>query len=740
MAYIIKNTAGLINTMLTDAARKRISQGKFDISYFQVGDSEVCYDCIDNIDPTSLNVLMPQFNAQNTTQIPEKNRMHVKYPLFVDSTSGSTYGIPIESSFVDNIFNTAQPRGFFTGNTNNYSAFTTSAITINPNFIVPNSAFTSGNTIVIERNNLNPIVSGTVTSGMVMNVFTTTNIDPYTANTPMFTYFVVGVTGDTSSASTITIQVDRNLPDFNTLGFTGNGRVLFYPPNMTSLYDTFTPEPYWATNVFNFESNCDISQADVKVWNMNIPWTESPAGLIYNTYQDYNYFGSTGYCGSKEYFGYTTNDGQNDTSSVYFYNSFDEIVEVEPKDQKAIAIVHYTNQSIDNFYGEKFALQEFDSVDPYETGQARNLKISIPWLMWHKNPTGSIGEEFFVDPSGFTSIDLFQVQYIKSNKTSSFNDPGLRYYHLWDTHANSDGYPSRVGKVFPDLKMVVFDDDEIVASLNYKTNRSWTLPAPKLALITPNTFGGVLGGTTGLLTGSTDTLFLTYRFNNSAFTNSLHCNYYSTIKNFTNECAPDGTLVAGSSDVIVRFGNEFPFLISDIGATPSGFTANNMKILAQRVASGTTRPDPTLWKEIDMFSQLSATSVNGYLTVTGLTGTTLQITKNMYDTASYYQLGNYITLPQLNESGTTFNFGDEYYFYGTIKTDIQATIYVMNYLCNLGQTQFQDSSNPTWNNTVPPYVTEVALYNSDKELMVISKIQSPEKRQGIQQYPIKLDF
>ena len=165
-----------------------------------------------------------------------------------------------------------------------------------------------------------------------------------------------------------------------------------------------------------------------------------------------------------------------------------------------------------------------------------------------------------------------------------------------------------------------------------------------------------------------------------------------------------------------------------------------MKILAQKVSSGTTRPDPTKWKEIDMYSQLSGSSVNGYLTVSGLTGTTLQITKSLYDSSPLYQLSNYITLPKLNESGTTFNFGSEYYFYGTIRTDIQATIYVMNYLCNLGQTQFFDSSNPTWNNSTPPYVTEVALYNSDKELMVISKIQSPEKRQGIQQYPIKLDF
>jgi hypothetical protein len=48
MAFIIKNTSALINTLITDAARKRISQGKFDISYFQIGDSEVCYNCVNN--------------------------------------------------------------------------------------------------------------------------------------------------------------------------------------------------------------------------------------------------------------------------------------------------------------------------------------------------------------------------------------------------------------------------------------------------------------------------------------------------------------------------------------------------------------------------------------------------------------------------------------------------------------------------------------------------------------------
>jgi len=737
MSYIIKNTSALINTIITDAARKKISQGKFDIAYFEVGDSEVCYNCTSNKDYVQLNVLMPQYNSQNLAPIPEKNRMQVKYPLFVDSTSGSTLGVPFDASYIDNVFNSAAPRGFFTGYTGTpvvFSAYTSSAYTINPNFTVSNTGVTSGNVLTLTYSSLDPTVSGTVTNGMFLFLFGTNNIQPFTGASPIFSYVVVGVTGDTSTATTVTVQVDRQLPNFSGMGYTGDSKVIFYPSGMTVIYDSFTPEPYWNPNVFNFETNCDVSQKDVKVWNMNIPWTESPAGIFNTVNQDFNYFQSTGYTGSKEYLGYYSNSGQTDTDSVYFYNSFSEKITVKPSDQKAIAIVHYTNQAVDNYYGEKFAIQNFDSLNPGNTGQARNFKLSIPWLMWHKNPNATVGEVFYIDPSGFTNLNLFKPHYIESKKSINFNAPGLRYYHLWDTHANTNGFPNRIGKVFPDLKIIVFDDDEIVAALNYKSNRTWTLPAPKLGLVTPNTFSGVLGGTQGLLTGDTETLFLTYRLNNSAFTNSLHCNYYQTIT------GNDQSLLPGASDILVRFGNEFPFLNVPVSGLPSGFTATDIKLLAQKVSSATTRPDVTQWREIDILSQLSATTVGGYLNISGLTGTTIQLTKNMYDTAPIYDLNDYISLPVLNQTGITLNFGGEFFFFGAIETDIQATIYVMNFLCNLGQTQFFDSSNPTWDGTTPPYVTEVALYNANKELMVISKIQSPEKRQGVQQYPIKYDF
>ena len=115
MGYLLKNTSALIDIKLTDAARKRISEGKFDISFFQVGDSEVCYNCVDGQTITDQNVISSNYNDQNNSGIPEKNKSLVKYPLYVGSTGNNTFGIPINQPQVDEVYNTRSPRGFFYG-------------------------------------------------------------------------------------------------------------------------------------------------------------------------------------------------------------------------------------------------------------------------------------------------------------------------------------------------------------------------------------------------------------------------------------------------------------------------------------------------------------------------------------------------------------------------------------------------------------------------------------------------
>ena len=170
----------------------------------------------------------------------------------------------------------------------------------------------------------------------------------------------------------------------------------------------------------------------------------------------------------------------------------------------------------------------------------------------------------------------------------------------------------------------------------------------------------------------------------------------------------------------------------------SGYTANSVKLLCQMVI-GDTKPNPTSWKEIDITSEISGSSINNYLTMSGLTGTTFQISLSEYDSAPYYDLSDYIDLTPLNDTDV-LNFGDEFYLYGNFETDISATIYEMKYLVTLGRNQFTNTSNPTWVSGNTSYVTEIGLYDNNKDLIVISKFQSPELRLGVQQIVIKLDF
>jgi hypothetical protein len=1082
MGYILKNTSGLINTRLTDTGRQKISQGNFNITYFQIGDSEVSYNTLPQATYNQFNsfVLEPSFNAQNSAGKPQSNKENIKYPYYVDGVAGNTYGIPFMASIVEPVYNRASPRGFFvSSSTNGWSAVTNNTHVINSNYVVDMSTLVGTNTIDVIYNSCNespvrPIQVGdfitiyydgnglydcyclTATTTTTSTSTTTTTTNPCVTPLPttttttttcsfinsccpppkvdcsvnvdscysILTYRVTNVCLDT-------LTLDRPTPDFSYLNTACIARVLVYPSSITEIYDSVTPSNHWSNDVINYESVCLTDEFDVKIWNMNIPWSENPAGLDPNIDKDYTNFGSIDYLGSKEYFGYASSSGQTDTSNVYYYNSFDEQVVVTPEEQKSIAIIHYTNQTVDLFYGEKFALEPFNESVDDTTGQARNFRIDLPWLMWHKNPDCCNGQSFYVDPPNFDGLNLFTVHYLESTKNSDMNDPGLRYYHLWDTNPNTDGYPSRIGKVFPDSKIIVIDDEEIIAAMSYKSNRNWTLPAPKISLVTPNICGVDNNSAEGILSANTEYMYVTYRLSNTFdFTNSLHCNYYSTIQGPNITCLP-----TTSQNVALRFGSEFPCInepysvttttttsspcwlnsitlyvaseellfpgyfvytlsstglfsngypiyssylpgsgilnmlyngtnwefnvsnldspnytlifysinqippignltaisgeleftgyttcdiipiicleLSESGLTPtlttlipystgseiyyldqlssvsviydtpnskwvmsglteiaeltgltindspygnwtvidptytsitsseistcfssscecftfenvssettfvysdcnlinsqiitlnigesftgcshsidgnlfvnvndtgdsyticesactptttttttspitttsttlcppicnltSGFYANKFEVICQKV-DGSGRPESNEWKIIDFTDQLLPYMVNGYITQESLTANTFVITQELYDSALIYGLNDYINLTPVGFSGQQLNFGDEYYFYGNIETDIQATIYEMVYKINLSQAEFQTPSNTSWSSTNNRYITEIGLYDSDKNLMIISKIQSPILRQGIQQFLIKLDI
>jgi len=804
MGYILKNTSALINTRLTDTGRKKLSEGNFNIAYFQIGDSEVSYNTLpDWYGQSNTNILEPNFNSQNSAP-GQTNKQNVKYPIYVDNNDTNTYGIPFSDPGITPIYNSAIMRGFFSADTSvspsSWSAYTDSEYTINSNYVVDVSTFTGGTQIKIIYSGCNSDIVRLPAKGDLITIYFDGNtsvctvgptpppptptpsitpsptldacrIDP--TPTPSSTCCITTPTGCTptpvvngfinvSSCHNILtyrivdicldiITLDRNTPDYTyIMSGCSYVRTLVYPPNMTDLYDSVTPMNHWSTDVINFESVCNTDEFDVKIWNMNIPWSENPAGLT-NPNLGYPYFGSSSYIGTKEYLGYMSDSGQTfvnmngeSEDSVYYYDTFINKVVVTPKEQKAIAIIHYTNQTIDFFYGEKFALEPYDPTNTDDTtGEAINFKLHLPWLMWHKSPTCCVGETFYVSPPDFIFNDnepLVKPHYIKSTKNDDMNSPGIRYYFLWDNNptAVNNVIPNRVGKVFPDQKIIVIDDEVMVAVFSYKSKRNWTLPASTTSLIIPNSSCSPTESSyLGLLTGSTQTLYVSYLLTNtsSGATDSLHCNYYTKITGPNIDC---GNVV--SQNVAVRFGGEFNCLNQITTTTlTNGYIANTFQIICQLVEDG-ERPESDGWKIIDYTNQLSATTINGYLTQSGLTNNTFVITNDLYTGATSYNLNNYISLPTGTTTNTTLNFGDEYYFYGSLETDIQATIYEMRYKINLSQSEFQKSSNPTWSQGVTPLISEIGLYDSEFNLMIVSKLQSPVPRQGVQQFLVKFDF
>jgi hypothetical protein len=728
MGYIIKENQGLLVTRLTDVGRRKISEGNFNVAYFQIGDSEVNYTALSSYDNSDYMVLEPPYNAQNNVGIPQSTRTDIKYPFYLQGFEGITYGIPFMASADDSVYNTAAPNGFFvTASTAStcFMPYHTSAYTYNSQYVVnlASSSFNGGSSILTMSSS--PCVDSasgtTISAGTFVTIYMSggSSCGCIDSCYPILTYNVIEVNG-------LNITLDRFLPDLNTLGYTGSARLFFYPSGMTG-YDLPTPMNYWNDSVINYESVCTPEDGLVKIWNMNIPWSVNPAGIT-TPYRQFNDFGSKDYISSKEYFGYMSSSGQSGTSNVYYYNSFDEEIVVTPEEQKAIAIVHYTNNTIINFYGEKFACEAYDSTTPGATGQARNFSINLPWLMWHKNPTSCCsGETFWIDPAGFDNYDLLTPYYLKSLKNSDMNSPGMRYYHLYDTHANPvTGLPNRVGKVFPDDKTIIFDDEEIVAVMNNISNRNYTLPAPKLGLVTPGSCGD--NTTDGLLDNDQQCAWVTYAFQGPW--QGLHCNYYQKIIGPSTGCS------LTEQNVIVRFGDEFGCMTT--GAT-NGYNATGFTVLVQTGTTSQTNPDPTQWVAINYTNSLSGYTVGGYINPIGLSAVTYTITPTLYSNGTSYDLGSQINIPLATETNY-LGFGDEYSFYGNVNTDIQATIYEMRYLINLPNNQFVNTTNPTWTAGVTPYMSEIGLYDVNKNLLVLAKFQSPQIRQGVQQAVVKLDF
>ena len=228
------------------------------------------------------------------------------------------------------------------------------------------------------------------------------------------------------------------------------------------------------------------------------------------------------------------------------------------------------------------------------------------------------------------------------------------------------------------------------------------------------------------------TIFITYNFEggsfaeyeNYGFNETIHCNYITKLET--------DTLIGKDINFFFESIEDFPFMVNASGITygNTGYGWNAFKINAiiQIIDgisdSGTTiTPDSASWKKLDVTEQIVNYVSGQTINPDDMTQTVFSISQFDYSLAPNYTL-NYLNIaPKLNDDA--LSFGEEVYFFGNIKTEIEAIAYSTDIAVNLPLNQFNSTTNPTWDGLQAVQITEIGLYDDNGNLVAIGKLNYP---------------
>lgn len=718
MSFLHENESEHIAARITNEGRQKIAEGNFNIVYFQVGDSEFDYNFEEYDGSTGTT------NPSQKVFTPLDKDSIVKYPykLSQSTVTGTTFGNPIQVAQIETIRNEMGPAGFV-------SAYLEFDDTTDP---------CTGTTVECSHERI-PVsaLSGTTTLYLTGNTFsdcefiTIAFIDLIGADAVISgtsTSLIYRVTNFVSGSSVNTLTLDRPTPTMSHICTGGFATV------MCNKCNPFFPGPY-ETNLTCIP-NTQNPEDQQDPWTLNIVWSEKPAGMDVPTTVDEKVSGYTSnvFVSTKEFLGYNTSSGQTVNSGTTITNTFGDAIVVLPEEQHCLAIIHYAELNTEREPEKFFKYEDYISTNNstvdallYDTeGQPVTdldyFEVYIPFIYYHRNTGTTVGARFFMDGDDYfvdsTAMDT------KLNK--------IKYRYLIDER----GY--RVGRVYVNHKIIVFDDQEIVAVLDYKSNRKYTLPIPRVAQVPVDTKCSTNGNPLEpLMSGTTgQTVFVTYllEFNDSK---SLHCNHYSKIT---------GTSL--NADISLRFSeDDWVHMKSTLCGFKDGYVADKLYALVQLVDTG-DQPQTHLWRKIDITSDIP-NHTTGLINPDNLRGARFVITNDDYENNySLYDiedsLGNLPDEPYPYQDGsfyqTTPQFGDEQPFPGSIKLVRASDLTVMRFLVNLPDGEFTTTQNPSFSTGKTKRITEVALLNSNKDVLVIGKMPKPIHRIGTQVFAVKIDL
>lgn len=699
MSYISKNTGAFVNARLTGKGRELLSIGQLNFSTFRLGDSEIDYTSLGpNYNIAKQNILKPK-NYQPT----------VKTPIFPSITSVTPdVSIPVLSPV--EITNIVQPpqKGFFmylTGVTpTEYTAYTTSNYVIQADTVISISGMNGTNTVSVSKGadyvtgSTEPSVGDFMLVKMSNPDLTTTQnkgVVEVDSPVPYLWYKVQSLSG-TVSADTLSVTLDRNLPDFSTSSSSNQAFTIFYPPAMSGY--TFD------TGLYSGGS----------VWNMNNVWTYNMPGIDSSVYEGFENYGSESFVGSKEYYGYTSerqisgstviiDAGGGETpivGAIANNGSLNEFCD----DINSISIIHYSNsESCQNqpelIYGQKFYV---------DTSIAESPLLVMPTLMWHRRVFSGSGTG---DRIGYSFVATGSTKVVTSDQSST----QIQFYDMVDPNTPT----VRVGRIFPDLQTITIDNQELVAALSYKSNRNWTLPKLDYGFTT---------NTNGFFSQTQD-VFVTYILSSSSgYTSGLpNQNILCVVYNNSpaGPCEPD----ASRKNIDITFPTgQLPYMKFSGG---TGWYADKFELLVQRVPTGTA-PDPANWVKIDYTNQINGHTPGTRIDPLDLESTTYTITEDLYtNSGTTFNLNDYINIPEIGESDI-LQFGDEYFFYGNFATKGLNTTYRTLFNFTIPPNQYNTSTNLTYANSGQNvHISELGVYDNVGNLVAIGKFITPIEKTNV---------
>lgn len=224
------------------------------------------------------------------------------------------------------------------------------------------------------------------------------------------------------------------------------------------------------------------------------------------------------------------------------------------------------------------------------------------------------------------------------------------------------------------------------------------------------------------------TIFSTYVFETATYSSSvsygyskaIHSNYIQTI---TTDSLDGKTLSLFFDSV-----NDFPFMAGSGSTSATGFTATGFTAIVQVVSGISTndleiKPDPAQWRQYDLTSQIKNHTIGDRIDPNNLANSIFII--DFIDQGLPYDL-SYLDYPtSLDVDNLNMGFGEEAFFFGTVKTDISANVYTTDIPVVMPLNQFNSTTNPTWNGNEPVQITEIGLYDENNNLVGIGKLNYP---------------